>query len=34
MMYSAYKLNKEGDSIQPLRTAFPTLNKSIVYVRF
>ena len=23
MMYSAYKLNKQGDSIQPWRTPFP-----------
>ena len=26
MMYSAYKLNKQGDNIQP----FPVLNQSIV----
>ena len=30
MMYSAYKLNKQGDSIQPWRTPFPTWNQSIV----
>ena len=26
MMYSAYKLNKEGDNIQPYCTPFPILN--------
>ena len=26
MMYSAYKLNKQGDSIQPWRTPFPIWN--------
>ena len=30
MMYSAWKLNKLGDNIQPWRTPFPTLNHSIV----
>ena len=30
MMYSAYKLNKQGDSIQPRCTLFPILNQSIV----
>ena len=30
MMYSAYKLNKEGDSIQPWCTPFPIWNQSIV----
>ena len=30
MMYSAYKLNKQGDNIQPWRTPFPILNLSIV----
>ena len=30
MMYSAYKLNKEGDNIQPRCTTFPVLNQSIV----
>ena len=29
-MYSAYKLNKQGDNIQPWSTAFPILNQSIV----
>ena len=28
MMYSAYKLNKQGDNIQPWRTPFPTWNQS------
>ena len=27
MLYSAYKLNKQGDSIQPWRTPFPILNQ-------
>ena len=30
MMYSAYKLNKQGDNIQPWRTPFSVLNRSIV----
>ena len=30
VMYSAYKLNKQGDSIQPWRTPFPIWNQSIV----
>ena len=30
MMYSAYKLNKEGDNIQPWRTPFPIWNQSVV----
>ena len=29
-MYSAYKLNKQGDNIQPWPTPFPTLNQSVV----
>ena len=29
MMYSAYKLNKQGDNIQPWCTPFPILNQSI-----
>ena len=29
MMYSAYKLNKQGDNIQPWHTPFPILNQSI-----
>ena len=30
MMYSAYKLNKQGDNIQPWRTPFPIWNWSVV----
>ena len=30
MMYSAYKLNKQGDSIQPWHTLFPICNQSVV----
>ena len=30
MMYSAYKLTKQGDNIQPWRTPSPILNQSIV----
>jgi len=30
MMYSAYKLNKQDDNIQPWRTPFPIWNQSIV----
>ena len=30
MMYSAHKLNKQGDNIQPWRTPFPTWNQSVV----
>ena len=30
MMYSAYKLNKQGDNIQPWRTPFPFWNQSVV----
>ena len=29
-MYSAYKLNKQGDNVQPWCTPFPTWNQSIV----
>ena len=29
-MYSAYKLNKQGDNIQPWRTPFPMWNQSVV----
>ena len=29
MMYSAYKLNKQGDNIQPWCTPFPTWNQSV-----
>ena len=30
LMYSAYKLNKQGDNIEPWRIPFPIWNKSIV----
>ena len=30
MMYSAYKLTKQRDNIQPWHTTFPVLNRSIV----
>ena len=30
MMYSAYKLNNQGDYIQSCQTPFPIMNKSIV----
>ena len=30
MMYSAYKLNKQGDNIQPWCTPFPICNQSVV----
>ena len=30
MMYSAYKLNKQGDNIQPWCTPFPIWNRSVV----
>ena len=30
LMYSAYKLNKQGDNIQPWHTPFTILNQSIV----
>ena len=29
-MYSEYKLNKQGDNIQPWRTPFPICNQSVV----
>ena len=31
MMYSAYKLNKQGDNIQPWHTPFPIWNQSVWY---
>ena len=31
MMYSAYKLNKQGDNIQPWRTPFPIWNQSVFW---
>ena len=30
LMYFAYKLNKQGDNIQPWRTPFPIWNQSVV----
>ena len=30
MRYSAYKLNKQGDNIQPCHTPFQVLNESVV----
>ncbi|KAB0355721.1 hypothetical protein FD755_021662, partial [Muntiacus reevesi] len=30
IIYSAYKLNKQGDNIQPSRTPFPILNQAVV----
>ena len=30
MMYSAYKLNKQGDNIQPWYTPFPIWNQSVI----
>ena len=30
MMYSAYKLNKQGENIQPWHTPFPIWNQSVV----
>ena len=30
MMYSAYKLNKQGDNMQPWHTTFPIWNQSVV----
>ena len=30
MMYSAYKLNKQGNNIQPWHTSFPIWNQSVV----
>ena len=32
MMYSAYRLNKQGDNIQPWRTPFPIWNQSVSYL--
>ena len=34
IMYSAYKLNKQGDNMQPWCTAFPILNQSIGWCPF
>ena len=33
MMYSAYKLDKQGDNIQPWHTPFPIWNQSVVHVQ-
>ena len=30
MMYSAYKLNKQGDNIQPWHASFPIWNQSVI----
>ena len=30
MMYSAYKLNKQGDNVQPVHISFPILNQVVV----
>ena len=34
MMYPAYKLNKQGDNMQPWCTPFPILNQSMFQVQF
>ena len=34
MMYSAYKLNKQDDNIQPWCSPFPILNQSLLHVWF
>ena len=34
IMYSAYKLNKQGDNIQSWHTPFPIWNQSVVHVQF
>ena len=34
MMYSAYKLNKQGDNIQPRHTPFPIWNQYVFHVQF
>ena len=34
MMCSAYKLNKQGDNIQPWHTPFSVLNQSVFHVQF
>ena len=33
MMYSAQKLNKQGDNIQPWHTPFPIWNQSVLNVQ-
>ena len=34
MMYSAYKLNKQGDNMQPWRAPFPIWNQLLFHVQF
>ena len=34
VMYSAFKLNKQGDNIQPWRTSFPIWNQSVIPCSF
>ena len=34
MMYSAHKVNKQGDNIQPWHTAFPTWTSLLLHVQF
>ena len=34
MMYSAYKLNKQGDNIQPWHMPFPIWNRLLFHVKF
>ena len=34
MMYSAYKLNKQGDNIQPWCALFPIWNQSVIHIQF
>ena len=34
LMYSAYKLNKQGDNMQPCRTPFPIWNQFVVLTVF
>ena len=31
IMYSAYKLNKQGDNVQPCDTPYPIWNESVTY---
>ena len=31
MIYSVYKLNKQGENMQPLCTPFPVWNQSVLY---
>ena len=34
IMYSAYKLNKQGDNIKPWQTPFSILNQSVFHIQF